>query len=178
MHNASLSCFSTRPQALGALRRGCGHHPDQAEGGQSLPQVPPAAPAADLHLCLLRVPGERHHAYVKTPAHARTRHRGVSEAVCAETVGCSITIEISSSCDGGAAEEVFDSCTVDAKDTHGFVMHMSLTSVWLMMITDAHFLNYMYFFFNFCYNYWVETTLWDSSTNIPSSCMKGSRIQD
>lgn len=60
-----------RSQTLGALRRGRGHHLDQAEGGESLPQVPPAAPAADLRLGLLRMPGERHHAYVKTLACAR-----------------------------------------------------------------------------------------------------------
>lgn len=42
-----------RSQALGALRGGRGHHLDQAEGGESLPQVPPAAAAADLRLGLL-----------------------------------------------------------------------------------------------------------------------------
>lgn len=82
-------CASLSVQAFGALGRGCWHYIDQTERSQSIPSVPTSTAVADLCLCLLRVPGERHNMYVQEDNGCGFVCLTLFSGCCTQTTQCS-----------------------------------------------------------------------------------------
>lgn len=85
----SVMFASLSAQAFGALGRGCWHYFDQTERSQSVPSVSTSAAGADLCLCLLRMPGERHNMYVQEDNGCGCVCSTLSSGCCTQTTQCS-----------------------------------------------------------------------------------------